>query len=71
MARIALVPKRPVPRVEVKVGPQGTVSWPAPLRHRWQASYLLVEDHGDYAVVRPMDSDDPLAITRQRPMRDR
>ncbi|MGH8963073.1 MAG: hypothetical protein ACRDWT_18110 [Jatrophihabitantaceae bacterium] len=60
--------KRPVPQVEVKLTVNGTVSWPAPLRHRWEAEYLMVEDHGDYAVVRPMDEDDPDAITRQRPV---
>ncbi len=63
--------KRPVPQVEVRLTQQGTISWPAALRNRWDAKYLLVEDHGDYAIVRPMDTDDPLAITRQRPMRDR
>ncbi|WAX57827.1 hypothetical protein M6B22_03440 [Jatrophihabitans cynanchi] len=63
--------KRPVPQVEVRLTQQGTISWPAALRNRWQAKYLLVEDHGDYAIVRPMATDDPLAITRQRPMRDR
>jgi hypothetical protein len=65
------VAKRPVPQVEVRLTQQGTISWPAALRNRWQAKYLLVEDHGDYAIVRPMATDDPLAITRQRPMRDR
>lgn len=30
----------------------------------------MVEDHGSYAVVRPMTVDDPYAITRQRPNRD-
>jgi len=65
------VAKRPVPQVEVRLTHQGTISWPAALRNRWESKYLLVEDHGDYAIVRPMDTDDPLAITRQRPMRDR
>ena len=46
--------KRPVPQVEVKLTHNGTVSWPAALRHRWDAKYLMVEDHGTYAVVRPM-----------------
>ena len=58
--------KRPAPRVEVKLAVNGTISWPAPLRNRWDARYLMVEDHGDYAVVRPMTVDDPDAITRQR-----
>jgi hypothetical protein len=65
------VAKRPVPQVEVKLTHNGTVSWPAALRHRWGAKYLMVEDHGDYAIVRPMTTDDPEAITRQRPVRDR
>jgi hypothetical protein len=60
------VAKRPVPQVEVKLTVNGTVSWPAALRHRWDAEYLMVEDHGDYAVVRPMAEDDPDAFTRQR-----
>lgn len=60
------VAKRPVPQVEVKLTVNGTVSWPAALRHRWGADYLMVEDHGGYAVVRPMTEDDPDAITRQR-----
>ena len=63
--------KRPVPQVEVKLTNNGTVSWPAALRHRWDAQYLMVEDHGTYAVVRPMTTDDPDAPTRQRPARDR
>jgi hypothetical protein len=46
------------------------MSWPAALRNRWQVKYVMVEDHGTYAVVRPVTKDDPLAITRQRPMRD-
>jgi hypothetical protein len=65
------VAKRPVPQVEVKLTHNGTVSWPAALRHRWDANYLMVEDHGTYAVVRPMTTDDPDAPTRQRPARDR
>lgn len=65
------VAKRPVPQVEVKLTANGTLSWPAPLRHRWDAEYVMVEDHGSYAVVRPMAVDDPDAITRQRPARDR
>jgi hypothetical protein len=64
------VPRRPPPQVEVKLTKNGTVSWPAALRHRWDAEYMMVEDHGSYAVVRPMTVDDPYAITRQRPARD-
>jgi hypothetical protein len=64
------VPRRPAPRIEVKLTLNGAVSWPAPLRHRWDTEYLMVEDHGSYAVVRPMEVDDPYAITRQRPNRD-
>ncbi len=63
--------KRPVPQIEVKLTGNGTVSWPAALRHRWSSEYLMVEDHGSYAVVRPMSVDDPDAPTRQRPLRDR
>ena len=63
--------RRPVPQVEVKLTRNGTVSWPAALRHRWDAEYLMIEDHGGYAVVRPMTTSDPDAITRQRPARDR
>ena len=60
------MPRRPTPRVEVKLGMNGTLSWPAALRHRWRVPYLMVEDHGDHAVVRPMSVDDPDAVTRQR-----
>lgn len=60
------VPKHPVPQVEVKLTVNGTVSWPAPLRHRWNVEYLMIEDHGSYAVVRPMTESNPDAITRQR-----
>ena len=63
--------KRPIPQVEVKLTDNGTVSWPAALRHRWDANYLMVEDHGTYAVVRPMTTEAPDAPTRQRPIRDR
>jgi bifunctional DNA-binding transcriptional regulator/antitoxin component of YhaV-PrlF toxin-antitoxin module len=44
--------------VTAKVTRNGAISIPAALRNRWQAKLLLVEDHGSYAVLRPVAPDD-------------
>jgi bifunctional DNA-binding transcriptional regulator/antitoxin component of YhaV-PrlF toxin-antitoxin module len=38
----------------------GQISLPAEIRRRWGTKRVSVEDHGDYAVVRPVP-DDPIA----------
>ncbi len=43
--------------VRAKVTRNGQVSLPAELRHRWDASAVLVIDRGDYAIVRPIPED--------------
>jgi bifunctional DNA-binding transcriptional regulator/antitoxin component of YhaV-PrlF toxin-antitoxin module len=35
----------------------GQVSLPAEVRHRWDASAVLIEDEGDRLVVRPVPTD--------------
>ncbi len=37
----------------------GQISVPAAVRHRWGTRAVLVIDHGDYAIVRPIP-DDPV-----------
>ena len=41
------------------VSRNGQISVPAAVRHRWGAKAVLVIDHGDYAIVRPIP-DDPV-----------
>ena len=41
----------------------GQVSVPAAVRKRWNARAVLVEDRGDYVVLRPAP-DDPVASAR-------
>jgi bifunctional DNA-binding transcriptional regulator/antitoxin component of YhaV-PrlF toxin-antitoxin module len=41
----------------------GQISVPAELRHRWGASVVTIEDHGDHAVIRPAP-DDPITAAR-------
>ena len=48
---------------QAKVTSNGQVSLPAALRHRWHVDKVLVVDHGDYAIVRPIP-DDPVAALR-------
>jgi bifunctional DNA-binding transcriptional regulator/antitoxin component of YhaV-PrlF toxin-antitoxin module len=38
----------------------GQVSIPAPIRHRWATSTLMLEDQGDRIVLTPA-ADDPIA----------
>jgi bifunctional DNA-binding transcriptional regulator/antitoxin component of YhaV-PrlF toxin-antitoxin module len=42
-----------------KISKGGQLSVPAPIRKRWGARSVLVEDHGDAVVVRPAP-DDPV-----------
>jgi virulence-associated protein VagC len=35
----------------------GQVSLPAEVRHRWDASAVLIEDEGDHLIVRPVPAD--------------
>jgi bifunctional DNA-binding transcriptional regulator/antitoxin component of YhaV-PrlF toxin-antitoxin module len=46
--------------VQAKVTSNGQVSLPAELRHRWDVTFVLVIDRGDYAIVRPIP-DDPVS----------
>lgn len=41
----------------------GQVSIPAEVRHRWGSSRVLIDDHGDALVLRPLP-DDPIAAAR-------
>ena len=41
------------------VSRNGQISVPAAVRHRWGTKAVLVIDHGDYAIVRPIP-DDPI-----------
>jgi len=41
------------------VSRNGQISVPAAVRHRWGTKAVLVIDHGDYAIVRPIP-DDPV-----------
>jgi AbrB family looped-hinge helix DNA binding protein len=41
------------------VSRNGQISIPAAVRHRWGTRAVLVIDHGDYAIVRPIP-DDPV-----------
>jgi AbrB family looped-hinge helix DNA binding protein len=43
-----------------KVTTSGQVSLPAPVRKRWGAARVVIEDKGDRVVVRPLP-DDPIA----------
>jgi len=43
-----------------KVTTSGQVSLPAPVRKRWRAAQVVIEDEGDRLVVRPLP-DDPIA----------
>jgi bifunctional DNA-binding transcriptional regulator/antitoxin component of YhaV-PrlF toxin-antitoxin module len=40
--------------VRVKVSRNGQISVPAAVRHRWQASEVLIQDQGDRLIVRPV-----------------
>jgi bifunctional DNA-binding transcriptional regulator/antitoxin component of YhaV-PrlF toxin-antitoxin module len=50
-----------MPRVKLSKG--GQISVPAAIRHRWGASTIALEDHGDHVVLRPAP-DDPIAAAR-------
>ena len=41
----------------------GQISLPSDIRHRWGSSELLLEDHGDAVILRPMPAD-PIAAAR-------
>lgn len=43
-----------------KVTTSGQISLPAPVRKRWGAAQVIVEDEGDRVVVRPLP-EDPIA----------
>jgi bifunctional DNA-binding transcriptional regulator/antitoxin component of YhaV-PrlF toxin-antitoxin module len=43
-----------------RVTTSGQVSLPAPVRRRWGAARVVIEDEGDRVVVRPLP-DDPIA----------
>ena len=58
-----------------KITTNGQISLPAPVRRRWKAAQVVLEDLGDRIVVRPLP-DDPIAaacgsLTRRGPMADR
>jgi AbrB family looped-hinge helix DNA binding protein len=46
-----------------RVTSAGQVSLPARVRRRWGTRRVIVEDHGDRVVLRPMP-DDPIAAAR-------
>jgi hypothetical protein len=41
----------------------GQLSVPAAVRRRWDTEWVLLEDHGDYLIVRPT-AEDPIAAAR-------
>ena len=45
----------------LRVSRGGQVSVPAEIRNRWKTDRLVLEDRGDYVVLRPPDADDPVA----------
>jgi bifunctional DNA-binding transcriptional regulator/antitoxin component of YhaV-PrlF toxin-antitoxin module len=47
----------------LKLSRGGQISVPAAIRHRWGASTIALEDHGDHVVLRPAP-DDPIAAAR-------
>lgn len=58
-----------------KVTVNGQISLPAPVRRRWKAAQVVLEDLGDRIIVRPLP-DDPIAaacgsLTRRGPTVDR
>jgi bifunctional DNA-binding transcriptional regulator/antitoxin component of YhaV-PrlF toxin-antitoxin module len=46
-----------------KITTSGQFTLPASIRRRWRAGRVLVEDHGDHVVVRPVP-EDPIAAVR-------
>jgi AbrB family looped-hinge helix DNA binding protein len=46
-----------------KITSGGQISIPAPVRHRWGTSRVVIEDLGDSLVVRPAP-EDPIAALR-------
>jgi len=58
-----------------KITTNGQVSLPAPVRRRWKAAQVVLEDLGDRIIVRPLP-DDPIAaacgsLNRRGPTADR
>jgi AbrB family looped-hinge helix DNA binding protein len=47
-------------RQRMKISKGGQISIPAPIRHRWGTSTLMLEDRGDSLVLKPAP-DDPIA----------
>ena len=46
----------------MKISKGGQLSVPAAIRGRWQTNTVVIDDHGDYLVVRPV-ADDPVEAT--------
>lgn len=44
----------------MRISKGGQISLPAPIRHRWGTSTVLLDDHGDRIVIEPAP-DDPVA----------
>lgn len=44
----------------MRVSKGGQISLPAPIRHRWGTSTVVLDDQGDHVVIRPAP-DDPIA----------
>lgn len=52
----------------VKVTQSGGVVIPAALRHRWETEWVVIEDHGEFAVIRPVpDTDDTTVAFARTP----
>jgi bifunctional DNA-binding transcriptional regulator/antitoxin component of YhaV-PrlF toxin-antitoxin module len=47
-------------RTRMKISKGGQISVPAAIRHRWDTSTVILEDHGDRLVIAPAP-DDPIA----------
>jgi bifunctional DNA-binding transcriptional regulator/antitoxin component of YhaV-PrlF toxin-antitoxin module len=46
----------------MKISKGGQLSVPAAIRGRWQTNTVVIDDRGDYLVVRPV-ADDPVEAT--------
>lgn len=46
----------------MRISKGGQLSVPAAIRGRWQTNTVVIDDHGDHFVVRPV-ADDPVEAT--------
>ncbi|MGI8760477.1 MAG: hypothetical protein ACR2LF_04085 [Jatrophihabitantaceae bacterium] len=63
--------RRQVPSILAKLTRHGGISLPAPLRHRWEVDWVLIEDHGSHAVIRPVADPEDNTVPFARTPRSR